>query len=228
MKIQSIVYDMSTPNNIEVLKDIPYLTTTAFKMTMDIYKPLNMEKGYLYPVVVFIHGGSNEKRDYKSYECFSSWAELVSMNAMIGITFNWRKNIPSDIEDFLNYLIDNSGKYQIDIARIITFSFSRGVQAGIHYSLKLPNISRMVVYYGKIPTEDLMKSEKKCKFFIAMGQNDHYYNSHCNNGFIQKARQLENTVEFFIHSNGEHGFDFLNDDDESKKIIERTLNFLKQ
>jgi len=44
--------------------------------------------------------------------------------------------------------------------------------------------------------------------------------------FAALAIEKNVTLEFMNHPDGEHGFDFLNDDERSREIIGRTLGFL--
>jgi dienelactone hydrolase len=45
--------------------------------------------------------------------------------------------------------------------------------------------------------------------------------------FVKEARARNVTLEFMIHPTGHHGFDTLDNDDRSKEIVRKTLDFLK-
>jgi acetyl esterase/lipase len=45
---------------------------------------------------------------------------------------------------------------------------------------------------------------------------------------VEEARRLGARVELLEHPEGRHGFDTLNDDDRSREIIRRTLDFVRE
>jgi hypothetical protein len=45
--------------------------------------------------------------------------------------------------------------------------------------------------------------------------------------FAQEAITRNVTIEFSNHASGEHGFDILNDDDRTREIIRRTIEFIR-
>ena len=46
--------------------------------------------------------------------------------------------------------------------------------------------------------------------------------------FYNELEKMNTAVQYEEHKNGKHGFDIFNNDDESKRIIKATINFLKK
>lgn len=49
----------------------------------------------------------------------------------------------------------------------------------------------------------------------------------CNDWFLESAAQYQYTANLLVHPQGVHGFDYANDDEHTKDIIENTIAFLK-
>ena len=69
-----------------------------------------------------------------------------------------------------------------------------------------------------IPAAAAKASRKSDRF--APGINDSI------DRFVKEARARGLTLEFMAHPTGHHGFDTLDDDERSKEIIRKTLDFL--
>lgn len=65
------------------------------------------------------------------------------------------------------------------------------------------------------------------KFLIALGAYDKKYPVSCNDWFLESAAQYQYTANLLVHPQGVHGFDYANDDEHTKDIIEKTIAFLK-
>ncbi len=90
-------------------------------------------------------------------------------------------------------------------------------------------IKCIVAYYGKIEFSlDNLIEEDLPKIFIAMAQYDEMFPLNCNEPFIQYAKNKGFEVEDMIHSKGKHGFDAFNDDEETRIIINKTIDFINK
>jgi acetyl esterase/lipase len=73
----------------------------------------------------------------------------------------------------------------------------------------------------------LSAGEKTPPTLVARAGKDNPWTNATIDRFVQEALARNAPLELITHPAGEHGFDILNDDDRSREIIARTLDFLK-
>jgi acetyl esterase/lipase len=69
--------------------------------------------------------------------------------------------------------------------------------------------------------------EKTPPLFVARAARDNPWLNATIDGFVQEALARNVSLELMTHPAGQHGFDVLDDDDRSREIIARTVDFLK-
>jgi acetyl esterase/lipase len=69
--------------------------------------------------------------------------------------------------------------------------------------------------------------EKTPPLFVARAGRDNPWLNASIDRFVQEALARNAALELMTHPTGQHGFDILDDDDRSREIIGRTLDFLK-
>ena len=157
----------------------------------------------------------------------------------------------SDVTDLIAYVRDNADSLGVDKDRIILWAVSAG---GIFLSKPLselpPYIRCMVAYYSVLDLRDMRKqtpqsvSDETLREFSPI----HHLSKHkkgappifiaragldaaeLNAGidrFIQAALANNVTMDVANHASGHHGFDIEDDNDRSRDIIKRTLEFIK-
>lgn len=226
MKIPPIVYRYSGKEFLTIKHDIPYCSKDAGEQTFDIYYPKDFQS-FQHKCVLFVNGGGPIKQNYKAYLCFTSWGELVAANDMIGIIFNWRSGKIEDITAMIDYLFDHAVELGIDVDEICVFPLCRAVNNAINCVLKYPKIKKMILYYGKISKNTNLAKCENMKFLIALGKLDKKFPVACNDWFLENAIQYNYTAELLVHPQGVHGFDYANDDEYTRLIIEKTIEFMK-
>ena len=70
--------------------------------------------------------------------------------------------------------------------------------------------------------------EKTPPLFVARAGRDNPWLNVTIDRFVQEALARNASLELMTHPAGQHGFDVLDDDDRSREIIARTLDFLKR
>jgi acetyl esterase/lipase len=157
----------------------------------------------------------------------------------------------SDVEAAVTYVRDNADSLGVDKDRIILWAFSAG---GLFLSRALrdaPSYIRCLVsYYAILDLQPLRKeipatitdetlsefsplhhlsrqSKAIAPIFIARaGLDDKVINSGADR-FIQEAVSKNVTMDFSNHAAGQHGFDVLDNNERSREIIKRTIEFIK-
>lgn len=226
-KIPPIAYPYSGKEFLTIKNDIPYCTNNSQDQTFDIYYPKDFIS-FQHKTVLFVNGGGPIKQDYKSYPCFTSWGELVAVNDMIGITFNWRSGKSEDIIAMIDYLYAHDKELGINMNELCVFPLCRAVNNTINCVVQYPEIKKLVLYYGKISKNTKLEKCADMKFLIALGELDKKFPVSCNDWFLENALSYNYTAELLVHPQGVHGFDYANDDEYTRSIIEKTLNFMKE
>jgi len=157
----------------------------------------------------------------------------------------------SDVKAAIQFVRDNANKYHIDPDRIALWAFSGG---GPHLSIalkeKMDYIRCIISYYASLDLRPSVQQlsqnidPKTVEPFspIVYLTEDNYHippifigragldNPTMNLGvdaFITRALSLNETIEVMNHPVGRHAFDILDDDDRSREIIARTIEFIK-
>lgn len=193
----------------------------------------------------------------KEWGVYVSYGQLAAASGFVGVTFNHRfyswNNLgdpQSDIGDLVAYVRSNSESLGIDKDRISLWAFSGG---GLFLSQHLrdpqPYIRCMISYYAVLDLQDMRKripatvadetlnpfsplhnlSQSKNRLpplFVARAGLDADLNGGVDR-FVQTAVAKNATVDFSNHPTGRHGFDVLDDNERTREIIKRTLEFIK-
>jgi acetyl esterase/lipase len=157
-----------------------------------------------------------------------------------------------DIKDLVAYVRKNADALQIDKDRLAIITFSAGGVAGLYLPLKErpPFIKAMVSYYNWLDLENLRSYYDQAAFekinefapltqlqrepekiapmlIVKAGKDSEEINKTIDN-FMKTAQEKKAKVELLVHPEGDHGFDFENDNDTSREIIKRTVAFLAE
>lgn len=157
----------------------------------------------------------------------------------------------SDVMDLITHLRDNADSLGIDKDRIVVWVVSAG---GIFLSQLLRDtpayVRSLVAYYPQLNLQDQRKAapasvtdetlrdhspvyhlEKSGKnvppiFIARAGLDDAALNGGIDR-FVQLALAKNLTIELLNHATGQHGFDIEDNNDRSRQIIMRTIEFIK-
>lgn len=225
-----LLYKHPNMETVRTLKDIIYKESGGKSLKLDVYYSDGADLLSV-PTVVLFHGSSSIE-SIKDLKLFQSWGKVLAASGFNTVVVNWRpEEHPEDIKDLIYYILDNSGKLQLNSSNLNIFAFSSGVEAGIRNVMEINTgfINKVIAYYGKLDSNmiKLIKGRHLPEFFIAMGALDDVYPYDCNDNFIKEARDLGCEVKFILHSKGEHGFEVFNEGEETDRIIEQTIEFIE-
>lgn len=155
-----------------------------------------------------------------------------------------------DIKDLIQYVRSNADSLQIDKDRLAIMTFSASGVPGLYLPLKErpPYIKAMVSYYNWLDLEQMralsdpayfekinqyapltllkVEPEKIAPMLIVKAAKDGKELNDTIDLFMKTAKEKHAKVELLVHPEGDHGFDFENDDDTSRAIIQQTVAFL--
>jgi acetyl esterase/lipase len=157
----------------------------------------------------------------------------------------------SDVMDLIAYVRDNAESLGVEKDRIILWALSAG---GIFLSQPLqqspPYIRSIIAYYSELdlqnqrkaapasvtdetlrefsPVHHLGNKEKNVPpiFIARAGLDDKELNDGIDR-FVQLALSRNLTVEVVNHATGHHAFDIEDNNERSREIIKRTIEFIK-
>jgi dipeptidyl aminopeptidase/acylaminoacyl peptidase len=158
-----------------------------------------------------------------------------------------------DVRDLIEYVRGNAGELGIDGDRLCIWAFSAGMPVGMWAAMRdAPHYVRCIVaYYGVMDLQQFRDQipaqvpDDHLRDFSALhyvsnnpngiaptliakaGQDSRGLNESIDR-FVEAAREKGLPVEMMIHEKGQHGFDTLADDDRSREIIKRTLEFIRE
>ena len=113
-----VVHTVPGMEAVPVRRDEPYRVTDAGPLTMDLYYPPDSKAGARTPAVIFVTGFSDLGAEqmlgsrFKDMGSFVSWAQLVAISGLAGITYANRE--PGDVHEVLHYLQQNAASLGID------------------------------------------------------------------------------------------------------------------
>ena len=97
-----VVHTVPGMEAVPVRRDEPYRVTDAGPLTMDLYYPPDSKAGARTPAVIFVTGFSDLGAErmlgsrFKDMGSFVSWAQLVAISGLVGITYANRE--PGDVK----------------------------------------------------------------------------------------------------------------------------------
>ncbi len=156
----------------------------------------------------------------------------------------------SDVTDAVEYIRSHAEEFGIDKDRINLWALSAGsVVLGQVITENSPFIRSMIFYYAIMDVQPLRKERTVITdevvrefsplhrlkqapktfipIFIARAGRDEPDLNAAVDSFIQEALSKKTTLDFSNHADGQHGFDVLDDNERTREIIKRTLEFIK-
>jgi acetyl esterase/lipase len=192
----------------------------------------------------------------KDWAVYVSFGQLVAASGFVGVTFNHRfyaweslGEAQSDVDDMIAFVRAHADELGVDRDRITLWAVSAG---GIFLAPALrlapPHIRSLVAYYPVLelrreeapasvtdealrehsPLHQLPADGKRVPplFLARAGLDDAALNASLDK-FVQAALARNLTLDLANHPAGHHGFDIEDNDDRSREILARTLEFLR-
>ncbi|GCE29079.1 hypothetical protein KDA_45630 [Dictyobacter alpinus] len=179
---------------------------------------------------------------------------LIAITFNHRATDGWKKleEAASDVDDLLIFVRQQAESLQVDKDTLCLWTFSAGAPFGLRTALKnAPSYIRGIVsYYGLLDLrglrpivpaattdETLRELSPICylendaqsipPLFIARSGQDRPELNSILDAFVAQAFKQNVSIAAVNHATGQHGFDFLDDNERSREIIRQTLDFIK-
>ena len=240
---------------VTVRRRLQYLSTGASPLTLDLYYPPDHQSGGVpKPAVVIVLGYPDVGVptpfgcQFREMGMMVSWCQLFAASGMVGVVYETRSPA-EDIHSVLAYLWENGAALGIDAGRIGLWTCSGNAPVALSvmmdgkaacgvlfYAMTLDIDGATGVakasgmYHFANPTagrrvEDL--PEDKPLFLARAGQDGIAGLNEALDSFV--AAGLRSNLPFTLinHPSGQHGFDYMDDSEETRRIIRAALAFLQ-
>lgn len=252
-----VVYREPGMDQVQVRRNLVYRTVGETRLELDVYSPSLTPSGARPPVVFLVHGGPvPASARPKDWGVFVSYGQMLAASGFTAVTFHHRfhgagalADAAGDVAAAVGFVRERADELGIDRDRIGLWAFSGG---GPFLSAPLrerwPFVRGLVAYYAALDMQVpppgaasaisdatrrefspllYLAGEKVPPLFVARAGRDNAGLNATIDRFVQEAVARNAALELMTHPIGRHGFDVLDDDDRSREIIARTLDFLK-
>jgi acetyl esterase/lipase len=241
----------------QVRRNVVYRIAGEARLEMDVYTPGGAAPGSRRPAVVLVHGGPVPPGARpKDWGVFVSYGQILAASGLTAVTFNHRwhgapggelPDAAGDVAAAVAHVRQRADELGVDPERLALWAFSGG---GPLLSAPLrerwPFVRAIVAYYAALDLQVRppgvsggMSDEARREFspllylqatpplLVARAGKDNPWTNGSIDRFVQEALARNAPLELFTHPTGQHGFDILDDDERSREIIARTVEFLR-
>lgn len=182
----------------------------------------------------------------------ASGMAAVTFNRRSSHQYTRLPDAASDVDDLIQYIRDHADQFHLHRDRLAIFTCSAGGPLGLRAALRgTPEYIRCAIGYYPLcdlihlaelspqPIDDAtlqdfspvyllnQPPEQIPPMFLAKAALDRPHFNRSIDRFIHHAEDFGVLVDVVTHHSGRHGFDIFDDDDMTREIIRRTLNFLR-
>jgi tetratricopeptide (TPR) repeat protein len=221
-----VVLDDPQMKNVQVQKDITFLSDEKGTLKLDLYALPGMQAGEKHPAVIFLNaiGERSGQRKVKSWGIYTTWPTLMAANGYIGISMEADgARINESIKALFDFIDAKGSQYNIDKDKLGVYAASANVTGSVDYLMSekaYKGIKAAVLYYGRAPGGPFRK-DLPVLFVISEGdvRPDAY------NGLWDQV--LKNNAPWTIKmgTGMPHAFDAFSDNDTARIIVKETISF---
>jgi hypothetical protein len=215
---ERFVYPKPAPDRITVRRDIVFSGDLKF----DLYRPAGTD---VVPVVIFANVGSSA---YTTWPFYTGWGETVAGAGLGGVVYQaTTEGALPQFDALMTALRSRAAELHIDPQRVIVWSASSNVPIGLRIAMDTERqyIRGAVVEYGAAEVPEIRRDVPV--LFVRAGLDTPQLNAMID---PMLARVLSANAPWTIinYGGGLHGFEMLNDNDVSRDVIDRELEFMKK
>jgi tetratricopeptide (TPR) repeat protein len=227
---QKFVYPVPDASRYTAQKDLIYRTLPAEvdgkrELKFDLYRPAQSTAQAL-PVVIFLDafGGGSQR----GWEIYTGWAKASTAHGFAAINADTHTGgVPEDLDELASYLRQNAARLGVDPARIAVYAASGNAYRAlpIIQDPKRNWIQSAAIYYG---AADVARYRPEIPIlWVRAGLDRPSLNQGIDEQVARAAKQNV-TISMVNFAAGHHGFEVLDDNDESRDVIEQTFQFFKR
>jgi hypothetical protein len=152
-----VVLDDPQMKNVQVQKDITFLSDEKGSLKLDLYSLPGIQAGEKHPAVIFLNaiGERSGQRKVKSWGIYTTWPTLMAANGYIGISMEAdAARIDESIKAVFDFIDTKGSQYNIDKDKLGVYAASANVTRSVAYLMSdkaYKGIKAAVLYYGQSP-----------------------------------------------------------------------------
>ena len=224
------VYRLPGMDEAIVKRDVTYKRAGDISLKFDAYYPAGHKSGLRLPVVIFVNGVGNPAPPtppLREWGQYTSWPRLIAATGLIAVSFDSRQGeSASDTSELVAYIRNNASALDVDESRLCLWSCSANVPVALSLASAHDRayIRAAVFYYGVMniatPRLDLPT------LVVRAGHDVPAINKSIDQ-FTAKSLAADAPITLINYVGAQHGFDLVDDNDESRQVIKQTLDFIK-
>jgi len=251
-----LVYYLPAMDGVIVRSNLVYKTVKGAPLEADLHLPPGTGTEKRLPAIVFVLGDADPDTLFhaKDWTFMQSYGRLAAASGFAGITFNHRSSmnftrlpdVREDVDDLIRHVRTHSARLNIDADRLCVWFFSgSGVHLEPCFGTNASFVRCVVGYYPLLApvahaslTDELRRrfsgveqlkrhAPRIPPLLIARAGRDSVELNQEIEDFRRQAAASGVTLAILEHPQGEHAFDIRNDDQTSRDIVHRTLQFIE-
>ena len=211
-------YPAPASSAIEVTKDVAY-----GELRLDLYRPSG--GGNALPALIFSNLATGAQRSNPFYK---AWAEIAASHGLAAILPDLRlETYVQDMDALIAHLLANGSSLRIDRERIAVYAGSGNVSRTLPFvqNPKQTAIKSAVMYYG---AASLTEFRRDLPILFVRAGLDRPPVNRAMNELVGLATSQNAPVSLLNNSSGHHAFEIVDDADETRDAIDRTIDFVKR
>jgi acetyl esterase/lipase len=233
-------------DDVRVERDVVFRSVGETQLKADVYLP--RERG-TYGVVLLVSGGA--VHDWRTSEFYTSLARVLAAEGIAAVSYDKRLSrepgaVQAAAEDsraLVRHLTENAATYGVDMTRVCTWHFSAGgTLAGAALGEGSPAACVMLTYavlsFGDedkdprlAPHSALVQARQRGDRFpptlvVRAGRDSTLLNDRID-AFVAAALEKNAPLSVINYPGGAHGFEIVNDTDETRRVIRESIDWLK-
>jgi acetyl esterase/lipase len=243
----AVFYTVPGMDAVRVERDLVFRTIGDTQLKADIYSPA---KPGTYPVVLLVSGGA--VHDWRTAAFYTSFARVLAAEGVAAVSFDKRfsresasaQTASDDTLALVEFLRSNASRYGLDVSRLCSWHFSAGGRvAGAMLGEQSP-ASCVIVTYAILSFGDEEDKDPKLAPYSALAQvrergdripptlvvragRDNKMLNDRIDAFVAAALAKNSPVTLINYPTGAHGFEIVDDTDETRRVIARSIEWLK-
>jgi dienelactone hydrolase len=206
---------------ITVSEDVEYAKSAGTALAMDVYRPPSGSSARR-PALIFFNRAFGKDRKWDFY---ASWARTAASSGLVGIVPDLRSGSEgADFRLLLAHLEQRAPEYGID--SIAVYAASGNVSAALP-ALQDPAVTAVkaaVIYYGAAPVQQIRLDLPI--LYVRAGLDRPPLNDAI---ATLTSRAIAQNAPWTLlnYAGGHHGFEAVDDNETTRRVIEETLTFVR-